>query len=370
LSGEPTDVATSAPTPALLPIDDVPMPGAPTAMVTTRSGGDLVMTGWSPGSGLRTLETFAGALHTGPASPEDPRLSPDGSAVLLLSNAETRTPRGQGPARVFVEGRGVVWETGAATVGLGGVWSADSRQVLVAGPPGTWLAVTIPTDGLATSLEVKLELPGARDPSTGQERIAQPVAFSQDGTWLYGMLGVDDEPDQPPAFRIRPDGSEAEPLETWPVRGPERPDPFPYWLVDPISGRTMRYVFEGPLRSLAILEPDGTRAFDIDGPAILGASWMGDGTLAVAIGDATQLPTAVTFARYDSAGTPETLLRTPPIEGAAYVGARDGYVGVGVFIREPATTAQLILVRLDDGSASAVRIEEGVEDIVALGWAP
>ena len=160
-------------------------------MVTSRSDGDLVMTGWSPGRGLRVLRTFDGALHTGPASPEDPRISPDGNAVLLLANAEMRTPRGQGPARVFVKGRGVVWETGAANVGLGGVWSADSRRVLVAGAPDAWLLITIPADGLATSQEVPLELPdNPPNPTTGQQRAGEPVAFSEDGTWLYGLLGT------------------------------------------------------------------------------------------------------------------------------------------------------------------------------------
>lgn len=370
--GGPTSAPSSVPAQALLPIDDTPLPGAPTVMVTSRSDGDLVMTGWTPGSGLRVLETFDGALRAGPASPEDPRLSPDGSAVLLLSNAETRTPLGQGPARVFVEGRGVVWETGAATVDLGGVWSADSRQVLLAGPPGTWLVVTIPTDGPATSQEVRLELPdNAPDPSTGQERTAEPVAFSADGAWLYGILGFRDEPNPPRVVRMHPDGSGAEMLDAWPLGDePARPAPFPDWLVDPISGRTTRFVLSAAPRSLAVLEPDGSRAFVVEGETILGSSWIGDGTLAVAVGDGADLPTAVTFSRYDPAGNAQPLLRTLPIEGAAYIGAREGYVGFAILVREPMTAAQLVLIRLEDGLTTATRIEDGIDDIVGLGWAP
>ena len=341
------------------------------AMVTTRADGDLVMSGWSPGSGLRVLRTFEGVLRAAPASPEVPRISPDGHAVLLLANAEVRTPRGQGPARVFVEGRGVVWETGAADVGLGGVWSADSRRVLVASAPDAWLLITIPPEGLATSQEVPLELPdNPPNPTTGQQRAGEPVAFSEDGMWLYGLLGLGGEAAPPRAFRVRADGSGAEMLEAWPLSGPSRPAPFPDWLVDPISGRTTRFALNAAPRTLVVVEPDGSRAFEVDGGTILGSSWVGDGSLAVGVGDGLDLPTAVTFSRYDASGEPAPLLRTLPIEGAAYIGARDGYIGFATLVREPTTAVQLILVRLADRSASAVKIEDGVEDIVGLGWAP
>jgi hypothetical protein len=160
-------------------------------------------------------------------------------------------------------------------------------------------------------------------------------------------------------------------LSEWPLGDdPARPAPFPDWLVDPISGRTTRFVSGAAARSLAVLEPDGSRAFVVEGETILGSSWIGDGTLAVAVGDGADLPTAVTFSRYDPAGNSQPLLRTLPIEGAAYIGARDGYIGFAILVREPTRAVQLILVRLEDGLTAATRIDEGVDDIVGLGWAP
>ena len=365
----PTDSPEPGPPQELLPIDNVALPGAPTPLVVTRSGADLVLTTWQPGTGLVRAPAFEGALRPDPALPENPLVSPDGHAVLVVQQ-DGGVAGNEDSARVVVEDHGVVWETASAEGGgIGGVWSADSRRVIVGGSFGTWHVVTISPDGTAVGQTVTIELPEDR-PGRPDNPTIEPVAFSEDGAWMYGVLVTEGESDTRSTFRVRADGTGTELVDRWPLQGPDRPAPFPDWLVDPSSGRTSRFNALPDGRSLDVLEPDGSTAFTVGDGFVLGSSWIGDGTLLAAIGDITQPPSEVSFERFAPDGDRSLVLRTGPIEGAAYIGSRNGFVGLGILVREPAVVAQLVLVRLDDLEMTAVRIESGADDIVGLGWAP
>jgi hypothetical protein len=367
-SAGPTDAPTSAPVQALLPIDNVPMPGAPNPLVVSRSSTDLVLTTWQPGVGMIRFDSFDGVL-SGSDPMESPVLSPDGRAALLLEPGAGPGPNGDA-ARVVIQGQGVVWETATAIAGIGGIWSADSRQVVVEGASASWHVVLLPLDGAVTARELRIRLPDDAPAAPPGEGIFEPVAFSEDAAWIYGIVATNGEPDARTAFRTRTDGSATELVPRWPLGGPDRPAPFPAWLVDPASGRTTRFVDNTPgARSLEVLEPDSSPAFTIEGN-VLGSSWIGDGTLLAAIGDAATLPTEVDLERFDPDGGRATVLRTGPVGGLAYIGSRDGYVGLGILVQEPTTTAQLVLVRLADLEATAIRVVSGADSIVALGWAP
>jgi hypothetical protein len=125
--------------------------------------------------------------------------------------------------------------------------------------------------------------------------------------------------------------------------------------------------------SLAIREPDGTVAFRIETGRLLGSSFADDGRQVVVLSaDGFAVAGRVRLVAYDMDGRPGApLLDVGPTTNAMLAGARGGFAAVVLATTSPERAGQLIVIRLEDGQASAVGLS--ADDAAALvngGWLP
>jgi hypothetical protein len=102
----------------------------------------------------------------------------------------------------------------------------------------------------------------------------------------------------------------------------------------------------------------------------MGWSWTGDGRLVVLAADGAPFPARWTLQLVQRDGSARTLVEAPRASLGAFLGVRDGYAGLLLVGREPARD-QVVVVRLADGTASAVTVDPiGGDGPLGGGWAP
>ena len=166
----------------------------------------------------------------------------------------------------------------------------------------------------------------------------------------------------------------AEAISSFPIGGPDGLATSPSLIVDPATGRTVGYGPNGNIPGgppqLEVREPDGSYAFGARTGIVISWLWTGDGRLVVLGADGYPFPSRWTLQVIDRDGSTRTLLEAPRASTGAMFGIQDGYAGL-ILTGDDATRRQIVVVRLDDGAASAITVDLfGADGPVGAGWLP
>ena len=374
---------TRSPAPNLPDIPNVVLAGAPEPVFVVRNGDNADLFSWHAGdpSLRRRTQTFPRAF-SGAFGKDDTShftwLSPDLASLVVVRVGSSRA-EGQDAARLLTRD-GIRWDADGVT-GFGGlVWSSDGSRFAIAGGPDQWLLVGRGT-GWSTQAEVDVSAgrPAIRpspspDPNGPIVNAITPAAFSVTHEWVIGARY-----DQPtgalvPAVRVRFTDPTVEPIATFPTDGADAPDEAATRFVDVATGRTVSFGANGSIPGgppqLAIHEPDGSYAFGVRSGVVMDWRWVGDGRLLALSADGAPFPARWTLQIVDRDGRAQTLVDAPRASVGALLGAKDGYAGLLLTATDP-IRSQIVLVRLADGSASAVTLDSiGADGPIGFGWAP
>jgi hypothetical protein len=388
--------ASSSPSPSrfsgpdLPAIADVALPGAPFPVFVVRAGADADMLIWHPGAaGVGPFAKFPGAFGgraggpTGatasPAPPDDGSiawLGPDRSS-LLVSRLHSVAVEG-GDTASLATFDGIAWEQAGITA-LGGVaWSPDGGRLVVAERRDRWLLVERGDGWTSRAIDLSSVLPATPSrPAGGDFALSNqvvPAGFSRSGAWAVGAMLGPPASSWTAAVRVRVADGHAERIAAFPIGGPDGLDSGPSLIVDPASGRTVGYGSNGSTPGgppqLEVREPDGTYAFGVRTGMVISWLWAGDGRLVVLGADGFPFPSRWTLQLIEPDGAARTLLEAPRASSGAMFGIRKGYAGLILTGNDP-SRRQIVVVRLDDGAASAVTVDAfGADGPVGAGWLP
>jgi hypothetical protein len=371
---------------ALPDIARVALPGSPEVTLVERSGvglRDLRIRVWTPDDArVRTTTTFAAALPTEDVSAILPLVAPDRRhAILIIPSGR---PAVSADSARLVGPRGPpLWSTDGVMAASGGVWSSDSRTVVVAGQPRTWWIVRLARGG-GTATGQKVTLPpaiflptqmpyGSLSPLILEPRTV-PLGFSADGSWIYGGVISPETGILFGQFRVSSDGATVEALPDFRVG--ERDGLVPRSgtvgsrTVDPSSGRVVSARINGNTTGgpvvVQVRGPDAAHLFTVDAPVTIGVEWGEAGGLYALISDKQIFPDRVDLVRYDPDGhASDPLFTTGSLTSASLVGVRDGYAVIGLLATRPAFDARIVAVDLADPSR-ATALPFGTDPSVVL----
>ena len=363
----PSRRASPGPRIEVLPtIPSGPLRGAPEVTLIDRvgtGGTDLRVLVWTPDDErTRTIRVVRGVLGADEPSSVAPILAPNRRHVLLLGTSTTGSPGLDEASVIDDEGR-TLWTGDGVTAISGGLWSADSRLVVVPGRPRLWHLVDLDRPGHATDRTVTLPgtvylpypLPRTWLTLSAVEPRTVPLGFSADGAWIYGGVISPDLGMLIGQFRVAADGSRVEPVSDFGVGRADGLAPRPGVVrtesVDPVSGRvaTSRINADttGGPRALEVRGPDASFLFTVPGGITLGDAWAGDGSLVTLTADTLLFPDAIELQRIDQDGASGSpLLATGPLTSGALIGARDGFAVIALLATRPDTAMELVAVDL------------------------
>jgi hypothetical protein len=343
-------------------IQSVSLDGAPGMSFLRRDGDDLLLFGWHPdGHGLVRTGRMPGA-YSGMPRAADPisLVSPDARFVVLVIPDE-----GQQIIRV-VSRAGVAWERRGVGASGYAVWAEDSGQVVVPLDAGPWLVLDVAR--IKPELHrIEMDAVGPPGPLEGPDSRPQPLAFSADGRWVYGMAGEKADPHNRTLFRAPAKGGRPTRMREWPTRGPERAisDEF-----DPATGRTVDPTGfpNGNTSTLTVRNPDGSKAWETTFAAIVGTVWIGDGRLAVMDADRIDTPQYLAVVPVSAEGNVmRSLVDGGPLSGGGFSGARKGYIIAGFFQEFPDRRLLLAVIDPDDGRAGTLTLPGDELDQLRFG---
>lgn len=351
----------------LLPrIAAVPLPGGPETTLVEQAGvegTDLRIVVWTPDDArTRTIRTIRDVIRRDEPSPPVPVLAPNRRHVLLLGSSTTGDP-GLDQASVVDDTGRTLWTGDHVSASSGGLWSADSRLVVVPGRPRLWHLVSLDHPGNAVEVTVTLPfdvyvpypVPNGWLTFSSLEPRTVPVGFSADGAWIYGGVISPETAMLIGQFRVSVDGARVEPVATFGAGRPDgivtRPGTPGTGLVDSSTGRVVTSRINpdttGGPRSLEVRGPDAAYQFTVDAGATFGAQWGGDGFLYALTGDTLLYPDAIELRRFAADGTADpALLSVGSLTAAALIGVRDGYAVVGLLATRPETASEIVAVDL------------------------
>ncbi len=375
----PDPTPRRSPRPTLPPLPEIPnevMLDAPHPAFYARRGEDLEIRHWVPGfDELQLAATIPGAFEGMVGGDSAVTLpSPDGRAALILTYG--RADGVEGPVRLVTDSAGTIWE-GTTIMPGRAVWSADSRFLALMEDQDSWWIID--TAAFPPSpMTVDVPQPsGAPEPSPrpfepfSVDRIV-PIAFSADGTYLYGGEMTIDSGWQS-IIRIAVDTTEVEPIDELPVTGPAAATVVGFGYQsdrDPLTGRTATFDQTGP----AVLEPDGTVAFRLAVPgAILAMVWAGDGRLITVETEGRDEIGTIRVTPWTPDGTqgPPLLVTSHPA-WVSLTDIRDGHLLLGFVSDFPSASLhplRLVLLRLDDGATSTIDLDtDRMAGVLGLSW--
>jgi hypothetical protein len=347
----------------------VALPGSPEVTLVERAGvglRDLRIRVWTPDDArVRTTTTFAAALPTEDVSAVLPLVAPDRRhAILIIPSG--RPAVSADSARLVGPGGPPLWSTDGVMAASGGVWSGDSRTVVVAGQPRTWWIVRLASGGeTATGRKVTLpsaiflptQIPyGSLSPLILEPRTV-PLGFSADGSWIYGGVISPETGILFGQFRVSSDGATIETLPDFRVGQGDglvpRPGTVGTRTVDPSSGRVVSARINGNTTGgpvvVEVRGPDAAYLFSVDAPVTLGADWGEAGGLYALTSDKQIFPDRIGLVRYGPDGhASDPSFTAGSVTSASLVGVRDGYAVVGLLATRPALDARIVAVDLAD----------------------
>jgi hypothetical protein len=394
----PSTIATPAPSGSLGPsratgpdlpaIANVELPGAPFPVFVVRDGKDADVLIWHPGTSVvGPMAKFPGAFDgtygssaTGPDGPPDGGaiawLSPDRSS-LLVSRVRSASSEGSDTASLATYD-GIAWEHDGITA-LGGVsWSADGSRLAIAERHDRWLLVERGDGWTAREIDLSAVAPTTLSrPAGGDYGFTNqivPAGFSRSGGWVIGAMLGPGASVWTPIARVRVADGHAEKISSFPIGGPDGLAVGPSVTVDPASGRTIGYGPNGNIPGgppqLEVHERDGSYAFGARTGIVISWLWAGDGRLVVLGADGYPFPSRWTLQVIEPDGVPRMVLDAPRASSGAMFGIKNGYAGLVLTGNDP-TRRQIIVVRLDDGAATAITADSfGADGPVGAGWIP
>ena len=349
-------------------IANIALPGAGRVLLVTRRDTAAAMLAWSPGDDGVVVERIFIDAFARDEGPQLTSLSPDGRSLIIMTIEDFREA-GRDRAIVKDEQGRQVWDRVGVTGLSGAVWSPSSDRFVVTGERGTWILARRNGDAF-TNQDVAVDDRSVMPMSLPayDERL-QPVGFSEDGEWVFGAHFSATGGFGPPFIRASFTSGAVHELDHLP------PMASGSALLGDTGGRSMGFVFNastpGGPPSLAIREPDGTVAFRIETGRLLGSAFADDGRQVVVLSaDGFAVAGRVRLVAYDSDGRPGApLLDVGPTTNAMLAGARGGFAAVVLSTTSPERAGQLIVVRLEDGLASAVRVSaDDASALIGSGW--
>jgi hypothetical protein len=352
----------------LPPIARVALPGAPATTFVERVGAegtDLRIVVWTPDDGrTRTVRTIPDVIGRDEPSPAIPIVAPNRRHVLLLGSSTTGDP-GLDEASVVDDSGHTLWTGDHVSTLSGGLWSADSRLVVVPGRPRLWHLVGLDRPGHASETTVTLPfdvyvpypVPNGWLTFSSLEPRTVALGLSADGRWIYGGVISPETGMLIGQFRVSADGERVEPVADFGVGRADGMIPRAgtpgAGVVDPATGRiaTSRINADttGGPRSLEVRGPDAAFQFTVEAGVKFGAQWGGDGSLYALTGDTLLYPESIELRRFPPDGVAgPALLSAGSLTGAALIGVRDGYAVVGLLATRPVGAAELVAVDLAD----------------------
>lgn len=343
------------------------LPGAPDMAIYRRDGDDMEVLAWRDSlGGLDVVDRVPGAFEGFGEDPGSTSASPNGRLVVIQRFGRAVAPGPSNARLVGMDFDGPAWE-GTVSAFTTTVWSADSRRFATAISATRWTLVEIGAGGAtATDLEVGggPEPPPSPDPG-GPLATPEvfPVAFSADGAWLYGGRfgeGID------VTVRIRLADGASEAIAAAPLAGRERP--VGGLLADTgVGGRTITGI-EGS--TITVREADGSVAFEVSlGGRVTQTLWLEDGRILVSTGGDTPAESfrLLLVAPDGSVGPP--VLEVPgPVAGSIFA-VREDHAMVVFFAEADGPRLLLVLVRLADGRAATLEIDEReFTSVTGIGW--
>jgi hypothetical protein len=356
---------------------NVALAGSPEIVLLRRVGDDVEVLGWRPGQpGLATTQRITGAAR-GLAESSEPiqtEFSPDGA--LLLVHAYGSNGR-QDTVRVFRlagdTGR-EIWKSSVLGSFVAAGFAPTGQLVITSAVPQRrdrgWTIVDLSGKPILHELPLPpitaLDRTGTRDPTF----YYLPLAFSEDGRWLYAMSAHAIQPLYRPAYRILLATGLAQPIDAFPIAGPAR---IVSTIVEPTSGRLVLTEPGHAATGRGTVEVWSPRATKPDFQVILGvvfsAVWAGDGSVITADYDRVPGPFRFRVLSISSSGKLEPTLLNADGDNAALVGVRDGFAAA--YAASTATgNRELIIVRLADGTTSSIGVSEPEGLIGRVGLRP
>jgi hypothetical protein len=350
---------------ALPAIGRVPLPGAPEVTLLERAGdggADLRVVVWTPDDArTRTIRQIPRVVERGDPGPVFPLLAPNRRHVLLFGSSTATT--GPDTAAVLDDEGHTLWTGAGVTATSGGLWSADSRLVVVPGQPRVWHLITLSRPGHAMDRAVTLPfdvyvpypVPRGWLTFSSIEPRTVPLGFSADGAWIYGGVISPELGMLVGQFRVAVDGSAVEPVADFRVGRPDglvpRQGTSSSESVDPATGRVVSSRINsdttGGPRTLEVRGPDESFQFALADGVTLGAAWGTDGDLYTLGADAFLYPESLELRRTDAAGTTgPALFTTGPLTTGALVGVRDGFAVVALLAGRPQAQIEFVVVDL------------------------
>jgi hypothetical protein len=287
------------------------------------------------------------------------------SAVIVAGG----TRGGTGEARVVHFDGSVRWSGTYPTADFAGWLSSDDERHVAIGTIEGTVSLLRLEDGAVEEKRVELDLAPEPRPSRspfdlrvdeGEEIYTELVGFTDNGRWLY--VQQHRPTGQPLAGRISTRTGEVERLE-------QLSDDLLFELqqfrftgaaVDPVTRRRIAepaVAFE-PASELRVVEEDGSAAYTVDFPLIIGWAWAGDGSLAVLSGASSfPGPGRTQLTRVDERGRagPPVLDVEQPVY-PSMVGARDGHVMLLLAADGYGAEVLLAMVRMEDGATASLEI--------------
>jgi hypothetical protein len=232
-----------------------------------------------------------------------------------------------------------------------------------------WTVVRL-EGGRVVATEYRLDLPVAEPPSPdpGGPLTAPdvtPVAFSADGGWVYGGRFADAAGLQA-VIRLEVATGATERLESFPKGGPDQPRGGVYGDATP-DGRTVDLV---PGSTLRVVSAAGSPIYEVElGEPVASTHWLDDGSLVVATGGLDPgIPFRLRVIDPDGTVGPVRFEAAPPVN-ASLIEVRRGHALLIFFGATPRPRLLLVLVRLADGRAASVEVEEAaLPEVIGLGW--
>lgn len=360
---------TSVPPPSLPPIANQVLPYPSTVALVRRDGASLEVLGWQSGdpdfrSFARLEDAFPNSTALQAAGAD---LSPDGRLALIMT-IDSTDQSGQVRAQVrSVDTGRLVWESDPIEGFPAPLWSQDSQAVAITPSTGPWL-VTVHDDlGRVRLHRIPVPNVGVGEvPGEALEWIA--VGFSRDRRWLYAVSLESQVPRA--AWRVEVATGKRQELERFALTGPGGlvPDAATPVVVDPVSGRLMGRF--GGENSVNVFEPDGSLAFTVPVATNQGASWTGDGGLAVLETQGEVRSGATRLFVVDAAGHwDDPVWEFPGVQAVGLLNAGDGHALLFLAAEFEAWDVRVVLIRLSDGATSAVRPDPAiVEKTIGLDW--
>jgi len=352
-------------------VPDVPagnLEGAPTPAFLRRAGDNLELSRWLPADDhLRPVATMPGVFSDiAPGGYLIASSAPGGRYAIVRDMAPVSS--NQTDTVVIASPRGVIWKQDANTAHGSPIWSSDGLRVVVPITPGRWSLVEL--DGakpVVRSLDVGDITPPAPPPDL--PFVAHPVGFSANGRWLYGESTANADSSIRTPFRVPTAGGKAVELERLPTTGPgrlvaDRVDSTSGRIVEPLRGDVMVPT------ELVVTDSNGSPAYRLAFPAILGRAWIGDGRLLVMVSNDVTGPRPVRLlAISPDGGTATPVIDAASVAGAQLLGTRDGFALLGFGAEDPRQEFLLAMIRMSDGARSGLRLERAeLEGLMLGGW--